>query len=141
MRNKKLIRIIAIVLAVLLVGGVVVGALLYAGGNGELALNTLLFHEDAGLVSGIANSSHACILVFVTLLGTLVVLMNRSGGAAAFGRTAKRFAASKSASSGFRTKPLSGISPSPRQRAAESSNALYSICCASGFPSGFTARG
>jgi Na+/H+ antiporter NhaC len=70
--------------------GVVVGALLYAGGNGELALNTLLFHEDAGLVSGIANSSHACILVFVTLLGTLVVLMNRSGGAAAFGRWAQK---------------------------------------------------
>ena len=46
--------------------GIAAGALLYAGGNGELALNTLLFHEDAGLVSGIANSSHACILVFVT---------------------------------------------------------------------------
>ncbi|MBR5702476.1 MAG: Na+/H+ antiporter NhaC family protein [Oscillospiraceae bacterium] len=70
--------------------GVAAGALLYAGGNGELALNTLLFHEDAGLVSGIANSSHACILVFVTLLGTLVVLMNRSGGAAAFGRWAQK---------------------------------------------------
>ncbi len=70
--------------------GIAAGALLYAGGNGELALNTLLFHEDAGLVSGIANSSHACILVFVTLLGTLVVLMNRSGGAAAFGRWAQK---------------------------------------------------
>ncbi len=70
--------------------GVVAGAFLYAGGNGELALNTLLFHEEAGLVSGIANSSHACILVFVTILGTLVVLMNRSGGAAAFGRWAQR---------------------------------------------------
>lgn len=70
--------------------GIAAGALLYAGGNGELALNTLLFHEEAGLVSGIANSSHACILVFVTLLGTLVVLMNRSGGAAAFGRWAQK---------------------------------------------------
>ncbi|MBR3060371.1 MAG: Na+/H+ antiporter NhaC family protein [Oscillospiraceae bacterium] len=70
--------------------GVVVGALLYAGGNGELALNTLLFHESGGLVSGIADTSHACILVFVTLLGTLVVLMNRSGGAAAFGRWAQK---------------------------------------------------
>ena len=70
--------------------GVVVGALLYSGGNRELALNTLLFHGDAGLVSGIADASHACILVFVTLLGTLVVLMNRSGGAAAFGRWARR---------------------------------------------------
>ena len=68
--------------------GVTVGAFLYAGGNGELALTTLLFHEDGGLVSGIADSSHAAILVFVTLLGTLVVLMNKSGGAAAFGRWA-----------------------------------------------------
>ena len=70
--------------------GVAAGAFLYAGGNGELALNTMLFHEDAGLVSGIANTSHACILVFVTILGTLVVLMNRSGGAAAFGRWAQK---------------------------------------------------
>ena len=70
--------------------GVAAGAFLYAGGNGELALNTMLFHEDAGLISGIADTSHACILVFVTILGTLVVLMNRSGGAAAFGRWAQK---------------------------------------------------
>ncbi|MBQ6267978.1 MAG: Na+/H+ antiporter NhaC family protein [Clostridia bacterium] len=70
--------------------GIVVGAFLYSGGNAELALNTMLFHEEAGLIAGIANPSHAAILVFVTLLGTLVVLMNRSGGAAAFGRWASR---------------------------------------------------
>ena len=69
--------------------GIAVGAFLYAGGNGELALRTMLFHEEGGLVTGITDFSHASILVFVTLLGTLVVLMNRSGGAAAFGRWAK----------------------------------------------------
>lgn len=68
--------------------GVAVGAFLYAGGNGELALNTLLYHPDGGLIPGITDPSHASILVFVTLLGTLVVLMNKSGGAAAFGKWA-----------------------------------------------------
>ncbi|MBR6119960.1 MAG: Na+/H+ antiporter NhaC family protein [Oscillospiraceae bacterium] len=70
--------------------GVVTGAFLYAGGNAELALNTMLFHEEGGLIAGITDSSHAAVLVFVILLGTLVVLMNRSGGAAAFGRWAEK---------------------------------------------------
>ena len=70
--------------------GIVVGAFLYAGGNAELALNTILYHESAGLVVNLTDISHAGILVFVTLLGTMVVLMNRSGGAAAFGRWAGR---------------------------------------------------
>ena len=69
--------------------GVTVGAFLYANGNAELALNTLLYHPDGGLVPGLTDTSHAGILVFVTLLGTLVVLMNKSGGAAAFGRWAE----------------------------------------------------
>ncbi|MBR1496881.1 MAG: Na+/H+ antiporter NhaC family protein [Oscillospiraceae bacterium] len=70
--------------------GVVVGALLYSGGNAELALNTLLFHEEGGLVTGLTDMSHASVLVFVTLLGTFVVLVNQSGGAAAFGRWAEK---------------------------------------------------
>ncbi len=70
--------------------GIVVGAMLFAGGNGELAINTLLYHESAGLVTNLTDISHASVLVFVTLLGTLVVLMNKSGGAAAFGRWARR---------------------------------------------------
>ena len=66
--------------------GVTVGAFLYAGGNGELALNTMLYDPSGGLVSNLTDISHASVLVFVTILGTLVVLMNKSGGAAAFGR-------------------------------------------------------
>ncbi|MBR1659873.1 MAG: Na+/H+ antiporter NhaC family protein, partial [Oscillospiraceae bacterium] len=69
--------------------GVTVGAFLYAGGNGELAFNTMLYHESAGLVVNLTDISHASVLVFVTILGTLVVLMNKSGGAAAFGRWAE----------------------------------------------------
>ena len=68
--------------------GITVGAMLYAGGNAETALNTLLYHESAGLVVNLTDISHASILVFVTLLGTMVVLVNRSGGAQAFGRWA-----------------------------------------------------
>ena len=70
--------------------GVLTGAFLYAGGNAELALKTMLFHEEGGLIAGLTDSSHASVLVFVILLGTLVVLMNRSGGAAAFGRWAQK---------------------------------------------------
>ena len=54
----------------------------------------MLFFDDwqskAGLVTSLTDLSHASVLVFVTLLGTLVVLMNRSGGAAAFGNWAKK---------------------------------------------------
>jgi len=70
--------------------GVAVGALLYAGGNPELALKTMFYHESGGLVVNLTDISHASVLTFVTLLGTLVVLMNRSGGAAAFGRWAQK---------------------------------------------------
>ena len=49
--------------------GIGVGALLYARGTGELALNTMLYHESAGLVTNLTDLSHASVLVFVTLLG------------------------------------------------------------------------
>ncbi len=73
-----------------LFAGIVVGALLYSNGSVELALNSMLYNPDGGLVSNLTDRSHASILVFVILLGTLVVLMNRSGGAAAFGVWAKK---------------------------------------------------
>lgn len=89
--------VVAIVLALItkevysaLFVGITIGAFLYAGGNAELALNTMLYHQSGGLVPGIADIDHAGILVFVVMLATLVVLMNKSGGAAAFGRWAQR---------------------------------------------------
>ena len=89
--------IVAIVLALItkevysaLFIGIAVGALLFANGNLELAYNTLLYSEAGGLVVNLTDLSHAGILVFVTILGGLVVLMNKSGSAAAFGRWAQK---------------------------------------------------
>ena len=62
-----------------LFAGVLCGALLYAGGNLELAYNTLLYNEEGGLVPNIANLSHASVLVFCALLFMLVEILNRSG--------------------------------------------------------------
>ena len=70
--------------------GILVGGLLCANGDLELALNTVLYSESGGLVTNIATLQNASILVFVSLLGTMVALMNRSGGSAAFGRWASR---------------------------------------------------
>ena len=68
--------------------GIVTGGLLYANGNIGLALQAILYHEEGGLVNKIANQQNASILVFVVLLATLVALMNKAGGSAAFGRWA-----------------------------------------------------
>ena len=65
--------------------GIATGALLYANGNLELALTTLFFNEDGGMVSKLSDSSNVGILVFLVMLGILVALMNKAGGSAAFG--------------------------------------------------------
>ena len=87
--------VIAIVLALntkevytSLLVGIASGALLYANGNLELAINTLFFNEDGGMVSKLSDSSNVGILVFLVMLGILVALMNKAGGSAAFGRWA-----------------------------------------------------
>ena len=87
--------VIAIVLALntkevytSLLVGIATGALLYANGNLELALTTLFFNVDGGLVSKLSDSSNVGILVFLVMLGILVALMNKAGGSAAFGRWA-----------------------------------------------------
>ena len=69
--------------------GIVVGSMLFSNGNAELAFQTMLYHEDAGLVINLTDTSHASVLVFVSLLGTLVVLMNKSGATSAFGQWAE----------------------------------------------------
>ena len=68
--------------------GILVGGLLYANGDLELTLQTILYNEDGGFVNNIASLQNASILVFVVLLGSLVALMNKAGGSAAFGRWA-----------------------------------------------------
>jgi len=85
--------VIAIALALItkevyisLFAGILAGALLYAGFDPELTLTTLLYNEDGGFVPMLASKWNAGILVFLVVLGILAALMNRSGGAAAFGR-------------------------------------------------------
>ena len=57
--------------------GIATGALLYANGNLELALTTLFFNEDGGMVSKLSDPSNVGILVFLVMLGILVALMTR----------------------------------------------------------------
>ena len=70
--------------------GIVSGAVLYSNFNLELALNTMFFNEDGGLLYKISDPFNAGILVFLVMLGILVALMNRAGGSAAFGAWASK---------------------------------------------------
>lgn len=70
--------------------GIAIGALLYANGNLELALNTMLFNEDGGMISKLADSWNVGIIVFLVILGIMVALMNKVGGSAAFGQWASK---------------------------------------------------
>ena len=84
--------IIAIVLALItkevyssLFVGILAGGLLYANFNFETTLNHVV--QD-GFVASLADSYNVGILIFLVLLGTLVAMMNKAGGSAAFGRWA-----------------------------------------------------
>ncbi len=84
--------IIAIVLALItkevyssLILGIIVGGVIYAGGNFEATLNHALFD---GFVANLSDSYNMGIIVFLVILGTIVALMNKAGGSAAFGRWA-----------------------------------------------------
>ena len=65
--------------------GILVGGLLYSNFNFEGTL-THIFND--GFVGSLADSYNVGILVFLVILGILVVLMNKAGGSAAFGRWA-----------------------------------------------------
>ena len=52
--------------------GIATGALLYANGNLELALTTLFFNEDGGMISKLSDASNVGILVFLVMLGILI---------------------------------------------------------------------
>ena len=67
--------------------GILVGALLYSGGNFEGTVNHIF---SGGMISVLSSSSNVGILVFLVILGTMVCLMNRAGGSAAFGRWASK---------------------------------------------------
>lgn len=65
--------------------GIVVGGLLYANFNLEAAM--LHIYEN-GFIASLCDSWNVGILIFLVLLGAMVILMNKSGGSAAFGRWA-----------------------------------------------------
>ena len=84
--------LIAIVLALItkevyssLFVGIVAGGLLYANFNFETTVNHVV--QD-GFIASLADSWNVGILIFLVLLGTLVAMMNKAGGSAAFGRWA-----------------------------------------------------
>ncbi len=71
-----------------LLTGIITGALLYSNFNLELAINTLFFNEEGGMVYKLADSWNVGILIFLVFLGILVSLLNKAGGSAAFGEWA-----------------------------------------------------
>ena len=66
--------------------GIVIGALLY-GNFGLLPSYTAMFKE--GFIASLADEWNVGILIFLVVLGTMVCLMNRSGGSAAYGEWAR----------------------------------------------------
>ncbi len=84
--------IFAIVLALItkevyssLILGIILGGVLYAGGNFETTVVHIL---SDGFVASFADSYNMGIIIFLVLLGALVAMMNKAGGSAAFGRWA-----------------------------------------------------
>ncbi len=85
--------VVAIVLALItkevyssLFIGILVGAMFYAGFDFERTVNHLF---SAGFTGVISDSYNVGILIFMVILGTMVAMMNKAGGSAAFGRWAK----------------------------------------------------
>lgn len=66
--------------------GILVGGLFYSGFSFETTL-THIFNN--GFVAVLSDSYNVGILVFLVILGSMVSLMNRAGGSAAFGHYAK----------------------------------------------------
>lgn len=65
--------------------GILVGALFYSGFSFE---GTVVHIFQGGIISVLSDSYNVGILIFLVILGTMVCLMNRAGGSAAFGRWA-----------------------------------------------------
>ena len=70
--------------------GIVIGAAFFAidAGSGFTGFFTHVFSD--GMIKQLSDSWNVGILVFLVVLGTMVALMNRAGGSAAFGEWAKK---------------------------------------------------
>ena len=69
--------------------GIVIGGVFYAidAASGFPGFFNHIFSE--GMISQLSDSWNVGILVFLVVLGSMVVLMNKAGGSAAFGNWAK----------------------------------------------------
>ncbi|MCR4758587.1 MAG: Na+/H+ antiporter NhaC family protein [Butyrivibrio sp.] len=65
--------------------GIVVGGLLYSGFNFSGTMEHVFVD---GMIAQLSDSWNVGILIFLVVLGSMVMLMNRAGGSAAFGRWA-----------------------------------------------------
>ncbi len=65
--------------------GIVTGGLLYSGFSFEGSMNHVFVD---GIISVLSDSYNVGILIFLIVLGTMVALMNKAGGSAAFGKWA-----------------------------------------------------
>lgn len=84
--------VVAIVLALItkevyssLFVGILMGGLFYSGFQPE---ETVLHIFQNGMISVLSDSWNVGILIFLVILGTMVCLMNKAGGSAAFGQLA-----------------------------------------------------
>ena len=72
--------------------GIVIGGVFYSG----LSFSGFLTHVfNDGLVKQLSDSWNVGILIFLVVLGTMVALMNKAGGSAAFGNWARKHIKSK----------------------------------------------
>ena len=65
--------------------GVLMGGILYSGFSFE---GTITHIFEGGMINVLSDSYNVGILIFLVILGTMVCLMNRAGGSAAFGQFA-----------------------------------------------------
>ncbi len=65
--------------------GILVGGLLYSSFNIEATIQHVFVD---GMISQLSDSWNVGILIFLVILGTMVMLMNRAGGSGAFGKWA-----------------------------------------------------
>ena len=67
--------------------GIVVGALLYSGFKFEGTVTQIF---EGGIIKVLSDNYNVGILIFLVILGSVVCMMNKAGGSAAFGRWASQ---------------------------------------------------